>query len=336
MLYIRVDMNDSIATGHIMRCRAIADAAREQGEETTFLLADHQAADILDEWGYSYIILGTDWKDLGSELFVLEKAILENKIECLLIDTYQVTESYLCRLSEMTKTVYIDDLNAFLYPVDAIICYVGYWEKFQYNMRYPGKQLLLGPQFAPLRSEFSQCPKKHIKPQIENLVLLSGGTDRYDVLDRLLEKIEKKYYKRITVFCGTYYPKYDYMCEKYKNEKNVIIRKSVNNIKDYMDEADLLISAGGTTLYELCAVGTPAISYSIADNQLENVKAFHDDRIIDYAGDARYDDIIGNILNYLELYYSRLDLRAERSRRMQELVDGKGAGRIARFLQNIK
>ena len=42
MIYIRTDMNNIIATGHVMRCLSIAEAARVQGEGTTFLLADAQ------------------------------------------------------------------------------------------------------------------------------------------------------------------------------------------------------------------------------------------------------------------------------------------------------
>jgi spore coat polysaccharide biosynthesis predicted glycosyltransferase SpsG len=103
-----------------------------------------------------------------------------------------------------------------------------------------------------------------------------------------------------------------------------------------MDNADFLVSAGGTTLYELCAVGTPAVSYSIADNQLDNVKMFHENGIIDYAGDVRYDDVVKNILKYLELYCDNEVLRRDRSKKMQKLIDGKGAGRIAEFLREYK
>jgi len=96
-----------------------------------------------------------------------------------------------------------------------------------------------------------------------------------------------------------------------------------------MQEADLAVSAGGTTLYELCAVGIPAISYSFADNQLYNVKQFDEDGIIEYAGDARYEDIVANVMNLCARYSADADLREERSLRMQQAVDGKGAGRIA-------
>lgn len=336
MLYIRVDMNETIATGHVMRCLSIAYAARCQGEETTFLLADSRAVGILKEWDFPYIILNTCWNEMDSELPVLKNIIFEREIECLLIDSYQVTENYLRQISDRTRTVYIDDVNSFLYPVDAIICYASYWKKFQYDMRYPGKGLLLGPAYVPLRKEFSQCSAKQIKPEVENLVLVSGGTDRYDVLNRLLGRIEKENYKQIVVICGTYYPKYEHICEKYKKYENVKIFMAVRDMKFYLDMADLIVTAGGTTLYEICAVGTPAISYSIADNQLDNAKSLHEDEIIDYAGDARWDDIVGNILSLLKLYHRNYTLREKRSFKMQALIDGEGARRIAEFLVKNK
>ena len=62
-----------------------------------------------------------------------------------------------------------------------------------------------------------------------------------------------------------------------------------------MQEADLAISAGGTTLYELCAVGTPTICYSMADNQLDNVRQFEKDGLMYYAGDARQDGFVSGV-----------------------------------------
>ena len=101
-----------------------------------------------------------------------------------------------------------------------------------------------------------------------------------------------------------------------------------------MREADLAVSAGGTTLYELCAVGTPAISYAIADNQLENVKKFEEDRLIAYAGDIRKDHVIDHIIDYLKIYDLNWQIRQERSLKVQKLVDGKGALRIANALMD--
>ena len=74
-----------------------------------------------------------------------------------------------------------------------------------------------------------------------------------------------------------------------------------------MKKADIAISAGGTTLYELCACGTPTISYSFADNQLDNVEQFQKDELIDYAGDVRKTNIFENVKKRLNQYTQNYD-----------------------------
>lgn len=332
MLYIRTDMNQTIATGHMMRCLSIADAAKIQGEDTTFLLSDEQAVKFLQKRGYQYKILYTKWNEMEEELPTLLKVAEELSIKAVLIDSYQVTYNYLKRLSAAVKTFYIDDLNAFHYPVNGILCYANYWEKFHYAERYKNTELYLGLKYAPLRKEFSGCEKKDIKPLAKNLLLMSGGSDPYDILPNILEHMEKSAYEKINVICGIYNTKYEELKRTFSSHKNICIQKAVDHMEDYMKKADLAVSAGGTTLYELCAVGTPAISYSFADNQLDNVAAFQKDGIIDYAGDARWDDVVFKIVRLLELYQKDEKLRKRRSEKMQRVVDGKGAGRIAERL----
>ena len=120
--------------------------------------------------------------------------------------------------------------------------------------------------------------------------------------------------------------------EKYAKYPNLVFYQNLSNLEEYMKEVDLAISAGGTTLYELCALGTPAISYSFADNQLFNVKQFAKDELIDYAGDVRNEDIFANAVSLCEKYDRDVALRKERSVRMQQMVDGRGARRIAQIL----
>ena len=328
MLYIRTDMNHTIATGHLMRCFAIAEAARTLGEETTFLVADENPVSMIQERNFSYIILHSQWDDMESEISRLKEVIRQNKITCMLIDSYMVTPTYLQEVSAMVKVAYLDDLNSFDYPVDSIICYANYWDKFQWTLaahRYTGLQ------YVPLRSEFYDVGLKHISPVAEKLLLITGGTDNYQVIEQALEKLQLSRFSRIDVICGLYYTRYEEVCDKYKYLKNVYFHYAVSNIVDYMKQADIVISAGGTSLYELCAIGVPSISYAMADNQLENVRRFHADNMIAYAGDVRCDDIFVNINALLDEYCPNQALRRERSLRMQQLVDGKGAERIARI-----
>lgn len=335
MIYIRTDMNDQIATGHIMRCLSIADGLRKIGESVKFIVADENAVALIKERGYLSIILGTDWNNMDEEIPVLEKIIHKFNISKLLIDSYQVTQNYLRRLSDSVKTMYIDDLNMFEYPVDIIVCYANYWKRFCYNANRLQQKLLLGTKYVPLREAFWNCTEKEIQADVETLLLLSGGTDPYNFLDNMLQKIELRQFRRVDVVCGRYNLNYENLCQKYKKYLNVVVYKNVSDMKKYMQDADLAVSAGGTTLYELCAVGTPTISYSFADNQLDNVRQFDEDGLIAYAGDLRRDDVTENVEKMIDRFRKDFALRKKSSNRMQAIVDGKGAERLAKALINM-
>lgn len=335
MIYIRADMNEQIATGHIMRCLSIADALRGLGEPVRFILADEQAVSLLKQRGYDAIVLHTQWNCMEEELSVLSQVIRNEHIDKLLIDSYQVTQRYLAELSKLVTTFYIDDLNLFEYPVDAVICYANYWKKFQYKINDKRTTYLLGMKYVPLKQAFWNCEAKIISEKADNLLILTGGSDPFNVTEQILDSIDTYQFQTIDVICGIYNTNYNKFVKKYENNKNIKFHQAVNNIEQYMKNADIAISAGGTTLYELCAIGTPAISFSFADNQLDNVRQFQEDELIDYAGDARMDDIAGTSNQYLTRYRNDFELRKEKSEKMQKMVDGKGAERIARAIVTL-
>jgi len=336
MLYIRVDMNEKIATGHLMRCLSIADAARKQGEDTTFIFADTQAEKLVQKKGYQSIVLNSTWNMLETELDKMIWLICEENIKILFIDSYYVTFHYLEELNKHTHVIYLDDRNAFYYPVTSLLCYAPYYEIFRYSEQYGDIELLLGTKYVPLRAEFSGCREKHISSKIENILIMSGGTDEFDVIDCLLENIDKNKYRQICAICGIYYNKYNELTEKYKGYSSVKIVRAASNIKEYMEKADIAISAAGTTLYELAATGTPTISYTIADNQLANAFWWDEKEIILYAGDVRKNDIVEDIKKLLNVTYESSEYRQKCSCQMQKYVDGNGAERIVQKLMDLR
>ena len=332
MIYIRTDMNGTIATGHMMRCLAIADALMKRGEDVCFLLADDNAVPLLRKRGYGYCVLGTNWEDMESELLQLEALIQKRHISKILVDSYQVTQRYLSWLQARMWTAYIDDVNAFFYPVDGLICYANYWKNFDYEKRYTKTELCMGMDYVPLREAFQGCASKKIRKQVENILILSGGSDPYDMIRRIVRRISGSIAARIDVICGAYYSHYEAVCMEYRQQENIFFHRAVENMEEYMKNADIAISAGGTTLYELCACGTPTISYSMADNQLDNVRQFEADGLITYAGDAREPLVEEQIALILQQCAKDREWREERSHRMQQMIDGNGAMRIADWL----
>ena len=330
-IFIRVDMNPVIATGHMMRCLSIADAVTKLGKKVIFITADEYPCELLGQRGYEPIVLHTDWKRMEEEAEKLKTLIKEYGVKKFLVDSYQITADYLQELRQEVEVIYLDDLDAFDYPTDKLICYANYYGQFSYGQKTVDEGYYLGMDYVPLRKVFQNCLPKKIRDKVENILLLSGGSDSCGIIKRMVDAFKDKEVMLITV-CGRFYEGFEELKEEYKEYTNLVFYQNITNLEDYMKEVDLAVSAGGTTLYELCAVGTPTISYSFADNQLYNVRQFAKDGLIDYAGDVRTDDIFANVIKLYEKYDADNTVRKERSVLMQQMVDGKGADRIARIL----
>lgn len=329
--YLRVDMNETIATGHMMRCLSIADALREMGREPVFITADRKPLELLESRGYEAIVLDTDWNRMEEELPVLLPLLRQRRVRKLLVDSYQVTEAYLRKLEEVTRVIYLDDLDAFPYPVSSLICYANYYPKLSYGSRGKEEGFYLGTDYMPLRQVYQNRQPKQVRSRLERILLLSGGSDNYRILRQLTEIFREKKEFQVDVVCGAFYSDFEGLKESFKDCPHLCFHQNVGNLEEFMEEADLAVSAGGTTLYELCAVGTPAVSYSFADNQLNNVEQFAREGLIPYAGDVRRDPVYERIAALLSEWDSP-EKRQAASTRMQTYVDGRGAERIAALL----
>ena len=153
---IRVDANEIVATGHIMRCRTIAISLLQMGCSVVFVSADNNIEPyIKDE--FEYQVLGTDWRKMEEEIITLLDFLHEEGIERMLIDSYQATPEYIRMLeSNGIRTMYIDDMQKEKYPSTVLLNYspgaplLGY-EEF-YGQEAP--KLLLGTKYIPLREQF--------------------------------------------------------------------------------------------------------------------------------------------------------------------------------------
>ncbi len=328
-IFFRVDTNDIVATGHIMRCLSIADAAAQTGYRPVFIMADENGKSRVEDRGYEAVILGSKWDAMEGEVDLLGDVIKKRGIKRLIVDSYYATDEYFRAISAFTKVIYVDDLGLFKFPVAGVICYANYYDKFKYVERFEksGTSFYLGCRYVPLRKEFSNLPDKDIKDRIKTVLLMSGGGDQYHVLKQFIAALRKRYDFELEVICGQYNTDYDELVKTYEKDEPVHIHKSVDDMIRYMQKADVAVSAGGTTLYELSACGTPALTYSFTDNQLDNVRKFQEDGLMKYLGDLRTDDVVGNLMAAMDEYMDK-DLRHKLSKGLKQLVDGQGAGRL--------
>ena len=138
-------------------------------------------------------------------------------------------------------------------------------------------------------------------------------------------------YNDINVICGNYNLGEAELRDRYKDDPRVHIFSHVTDIWRLYEQADIAISAGGSTLYELASMGVPTITYSFADNQIPNVTYFDRYGLMPCAGDVRKGNVPTGVCRSLEEMAGQ-DHRSDISKRLQELVDGKGAARLASLI----
>ncbi len=335
IIYIRADANEEIGTGHIMRCLSIAEKITELGGKVVFIIADCKSFPMIQEKGYETICIYSQWNDLNQEILKMVDLCNNRYIKKLVIDSYFVTKDYLESLRGITKVIYIDDLAKFIYPVDVLINYNFYADDMDYENKYKGTltKLLLGTGYVPLRKEFEYVAGREFKG-INKLLITSGGSDNYNMVGNILGRLLKNNkYKNIDIYCviGRFNINYNKLKQEYGNYFNVHLLNNVCNMDFYMRDCDLCITAGGTTIYELCTCGIPSVLYSVADNQINVSKKVSSMGLFVWAGDARYD--INICLNKIEGsidIYNEGGYWTETSKRMQCLVDGQGTLRLAR------
>lgn len=339
MIAIRADANKAVATGHLMRCLSIAGQIKKRGADCMFITADDWLFGTITANGFKSICLGSPWHELDDETEQLVSAIKDNNISTLLVDSYFVTEKYLNTLGKYAKIAYIDDLNMFRYPVDFLINYNNYYELFDYASAYRGTdtKLLLGCQYAPLREEFQNLPVFAVNERVNNVMVTTGGADEMNVTGLLLERIScLRLFPGLIfhVVVGRYNNNAGQLKALAEQNSNIRLYFDVAKISRIMLDADIAVSASGSTLYELCACGLPAVCFTLADNQLNGAKGFAEAGLLLYAGDCRDsgEKCIEAIIEAVGRLQADFALRAAMSRSMQNLVDGGGAKRLAEVL----
>lgn len=337
-IYIRVDANQEIATGHVMRTLAIAKQIKKLGGQCKFIVADEYPVSIIKNNGFEAVCLQSKWDDLEEEMNQIEELIERLSIQVLLVDSYFVTKNYLEYLKNKVYVVYIDDLNLLQYPVHLLINYSLYYEQFDYEgiSKNQKTQFLLGCDYIPLREEFMNR-KRNNKESITDILITTGGTDSYHIAYTLLKQmLQEGALKEVNlhVVLGPFNHDVEYIKELENKYANIKVHQDIQYMSDLMMQCDIGISAGGTTLFELCACGLPTICFAIADNQMLGIKTLSEQGFMSSIGDIREDvnSGVNEIIKKVQYLSQSLEVRENYSQKMQALVDGKGAERIARYL----
>ena len=341
MIWIRADGGREVGMGHIVRCLAIASALRELGEDVCFLTADDSAVPFLEERGQAYKILHSSYARPEEELGVLLPILAGSGKGALLADSYYVTCEYLKQAGNCIPVCRMDDMGIADLPADMVINYNIFADESLYLKAGKGVKTvyLTGTEYAPLRPEFRNVSYQ-VRDKAEKVLITTGGSDRYNLAGQILELALNTPDTGGLEYCvvsGAFNAHSGQLAKLAENHHNVHIYSNVADMAHLMQECDIAVTAGGSTMYELCAVGTPAICFSFVDNQEKIVEGFRERGLVSFGGDylRQGQDMVKNVVEHLGILVKDAGLRSEYSRKMKEQVDGRGAVRIAEKLREL-
>lgn len=227
-----------------------------------------------------------------------------------------------------------------VYPVDFIINYGISAEELNYKEKYPRTtKCLLGPYYAPVREEF-QNREIRFHDDLTDVLITTGGSDAYNLAGQILqEALQDEYTQtlRYHVVSGAFNTHLKELQQIEKNYSNVKVCSNVKRMSDIMLQCDVALTAGGSTVLELSALGIPFLCFSFVDNQEPGVQEMVRKGLTAYGGNylTEKEEMIKKLIGNLKLLGQDSALRNRYARRVRECIDGNGAMHIAQEIQKF-
>ncbi len=303
---------------------------------------------------------GNDTDSLRTDALLTSAIASQFKADWVVVDGYAFDDSWQRAVkSRVPRLLVVDDYgHANHHSADLILNQNIYATPQMYadpefgaeaNSRRDPATLLCGTQYLMMRPEFSPrlLPLKfesadgktveRLTPARAGRILVTfGGADPDNHTQQALQALQAIQQRnprdarlQVDVVTGAEF-RHRGQLDRFLDTStlNVSLHHDVQRMSRLMLKADMAISAGGSTCYELARCGVPAVVVSIADNQTPLGKALQDAGTVVYAGHHGiiHEPLFKRMLEQLMMDPDRRKAMSEAGRKR---VDGRGAERTA-------
>lgn len=334
MLVIRADASSEIGIGHVMRCLALAQEAKRRDLSVRFLarVPPPLAARLEGE---------------GMELHAIPDGMgVQDEIDLLLresegalavvLDHYGCDASYQRAIREAGHRLLVVDDYKHLpsYDCDYLLNQNLSAFRYQYSTK---AQLLLGSEYALLRSEFCATPRPEASSRtaIVKILLTIGGGNFHDFLLEVIHALSRLDARALSIraILG---PSFAAPATIQETCRALGVRVDViqnpATMPPHYAWADAVISSGGSSLYEMAYFCLPVLAFPLVENQRDIVSVLSDrGALVDGSDRMRTGKLKQAVHDFLGSPSSSLQTLAMK---IGSVVDGKGAERVLDVLQS--
>ncbi|MFW5647493.1 MAG: hypothetical protein ACOCG5_00260 [Candidatus Alkaliphilus sp. MAG34] len=244
--------------GHYYRCLSLAKAIKLTAKNVHIIfLVNKELHSLIQTTGFNFIISN----DLNDDLRIIENL----DVVLFIFDSYLGNDGYLRHIKNSTRLMLIDDNNDIYDSSIPNIIYNGNIHAEGLGYKYIKEQTrLLGPEYLIMKEEY--WGNKIPLFSKDGVLITTGGTDEYGIVLNIMNGI-KGLDINVRIIIGPGY-RNNYIKEIKKNKtQNMELIHKPSSLKEYIDSSKIVITAGGSTVYEVISQRSIPVIFSIADNQ---------------------------------------------------------------------
>ncbi len=293
-LLIRADASSEKGSGHVMRCLALAEQLRSNASDIHFVCRHLQGnlQKSIEQAGFRCSLLAVDDANglQQSKTNAIVDPLLDqardarlttaatDSVDWLIVDNYEIDSCWEQAMRPVCRRILvIDDLVNRAHDCDILLDQTFGRKAEQYRPHVANDCVVLtGTDYALLRPEFAAQRSAALARRAElhavHTVLVSmGGSDPENKTCEVVSTLaESTFADRldVTVATGAQYAHSSAsLFAQADSFAGFSFEKNVSNMAVLMTAADIAIGASGTTSWERCCLGLPALIYVYADNQ---------------------------------------------------------------------
>jgi UDP-2,4-diacetamido-2,4,6-trideoxy-beta-L-altropyranose hydrolase len=345
---VRVDAGPQMGIGHVMRCLTLASAMTHRGADVT-VVSRHLPATLeaaVSASGAVFCRLPTrqttsdgdlahsHWLGTSQTQDALDSIeVIGQHCDWVVVDHYALDTRWEAAVRGHARVLVIDDLADRSHVGDILLD-----QNLQgTHDRYAGLLgrdclPLLGPRFALLRSEFGEARNACAPRQgdVHRLLVCFGGMDVDNDTGLTLEALRgfSPFRDGVDVVVSQ---AHRHLATIVKSclEAGYRCHVQTSELAALMARADVAVGAGGTTTWERCVVGLPALISSVAANQESQVRAVAAAGLA-WAVDRNH--WRRDMALHLRALIHNEGARQHMSRQGLDAVDGRGTARVLRTM----
>ncbi len=288
LVVFRVDASVEVGTGHLARCRTLAEELHGRGWQVLFASRELPAgmADLVVRDGFDLLWMDRSrpgWEaDAAATLTLLAGA---PTIDWLVVDHYGLDGRWEERVTVRARRVMvIDDLADRNHRCDLLLDQnlVDGMET-RYKGKVPeGCRTLLGPRYALLRPAFVETSRRRRgrDGSVRRIVITYGGSDPTDETSKALRALMMLQMSDVAVdvVVGAANPRRAEVERLALRVPGADCHADLDagTMAGLLNSADLAIGAAGTSTWERCLLGLPAVMTIVASNQAPLARAVAD------------------------------------------------------------